>query len=109
MNRMRFNSTNDDDWGFYIDIEKDNSHNYIKKKIPDVTIPDTSYCIDIYEETDYYDDTIYDNCNLYDTICNILEYYKNKFNTKKVTNIIIKVSSTTFATIALSYAILAIL
>ena len=120
MNEMEFNNTNyDNDWGFYVDIEKgylNNSINhYFQKKIPDVIIPDASYCIDIYdfgEETDYrnYDNnTIYNECNLYNIICNVFEYYKNKFNTKNGTNLIIKVSSTTFATIALSYVILAVL
>ena len=89
MNEMEFNNTNyDNDWGFYVDIEKgylNNSINhYFQKKIPDVIIPDASYCIDIYdfgEETDYrnYDNnTIYNECNLYNIICNVFEYYKNE-------------------------------
>ena len=115
MHQMKFNRENED-WGFYIDIDEDYSHNslntYVKKKTPDVIIPDASYCIDIYyfgEEPDYYDhcDETYDN--LYNSVYDFLEYYKNKCNTKKATNMLIKVSSTTFATIALSYVILAIL
>ena len=124
MKEMKFNNVNDDEWGFYIDIEKDNSlvaDNYSYTNIKDKPIvkavfsDDLSYCIDIYnfgEETDYrnyHDNTIYDECNLYNIICNFLEYYKNKFNTKNGTNLLIKVSSTTFATIALSYVLLAIL
>ena len=121
MHQMKINSKDNEDWGFYIDIEDVNSHNslnsYLKKEIPDVIIPDSSYCIDIYdfgEESDYYqcDDNSYD-CNLYDNLYNsvydFLEYYKNKCNTKKATNMLIKVSSTTFATLALSYVLLAIL
>jgi hypothetical protein len=121
MHQMKFNKDNDD-WGFYVDIDEYYSHNslntYFKKKIPDVIIPDNSYCIDIYnfgEEPDYYDcsDEIYNDCNLYDNLYNsvydFLEYYKNKCNTKKATNMLIKVSSTTFATLALSYLLLAIL
>lgn len=116
-----------DDWGFYIDIDEEYSHNYIKKK-SHVIIPDSSYYIDIYnfdEEKDYYDDyydNYYDNycndyhndycndyCNLYSNLYNYLDYCRNKLNTKKATNILIKVSSTTFATLALSYLLLAIL
>ena len=121
MHQTKFNKDNDD-WGFYIDIDEDYLHNsldtYVKKKTPDVIIPDNSYCIDIYnfgEEPDYYDcsDEIYNDCNLYDNLYNsvydFLEYYKNKCNTKKATNMLIKVSSTTFATLALSYVLLAIL
>lgn len=125
MHQMKFiednNSTKDnDDWGFYIDIDEDYSHNsldtYVKKKTPNVIIPDTSYCIDIYyveEEPDYYHRYDYDDddCklhdNLYNSVYNFLEYYK--CNTKKATNMLIKVSSTTFATLALSYVLLAIL
>jgi len=116
MNQTKINNTTDDDWGFYIDIENGKSiNNYLQRKIPDVIIPDASYCIDIHdfgEETDYInydDDTIYDECNLYNIICNVFEYYKNKLDSKRVTNMLIKVSSTTFATIALSYVILTIL
>lgn len=121
MQQMKINKDNDD-WGFYIDIEDVNSHNslnsYLKKEIPDVIIPDSSYCIDIYdfgENSDYYDNynDEYNDCNLYDSVYDsvydFLEYYKNKCNTKKVTNMLIKVSSTTFATIALSYVLLVIL
>jgi hypothetical protein len=116
MNQTKINNTTDDDWGFYIDIENGKSiNNYLQRKIPDVIIPDASYCIDIHDfgqETDYrnyYDDTLDYECNLYNTILNILEYYRNKLDSKRVTNMLIKVSSTTFATIALSYMILAIL
>lgn len=132
MKQMQINNTNDDDWGFYIDIEKDNSHNLRivdnslhrrpEKKIPDVIIPDSSYCIDIYDfngktkyNNNYYYDNIYydsmydDSYNLYNNIYYVLEDYKNKFDTKKVTNMIIKVSSTTFATIAVSCILLSIL
>jgi len=116
MNQMKFNNTNDDDWGFYIDIENGRSiNNYLQRKIPDVIIPDASYCINIYdfgEESDYgnyYDNTFNYECNLYTNIWYMLEYYRNKLDSKKVTNMLIKVSSTTFATIALSYLILVIL
>ena len=123
MNRTtNLRNHSEDEWGFYIDIEKPYSHNslnhYVQKKIPDVITEDVSYCINIHDfgqKTDnknkHHNDTYnatYD-CNLYNTFCYTLEYYRNKFNTKKVTNMIIKVSSTTFATIALSYVILAIL
>lgn len=118
MQQMKINNKDNDDWGFYIDIEDVNSYNsYLKRKISDVIIPDSSYCIDIYdfgEKSDYYDNyddeyNEYNDCNLCDSVYNFLEYYKNKCNTKKVTNMLIKVSSTTFATIALSYVLLAIL
>ena len=141
MNQMKFNNTNDDDWGFYIDIENvdlytnnsNNSNNFTKTKkdlsivkpsiipeIKSVLSDDLSYCIDIYDyNNDISSEELYtfdgseNNCNLYTNIWYILEYYKNKFNKKfnkkNVTNLLIKVSSTTFATIALSYVILAIL
>ena len=142
MNQMKFNNINDDDWGFYIDIENvdlytnnnsNNSNNFTKTKkdlsivkpsiipeIKSVLSDDLSYCIDIYDyNNDISSEELYtfdgseNNCNLYTNIWYILEYYKNKFNKKfnkkNVTNLLIKVSSTTFATIALSYVILAIL
>ena len=140
MNRTtNLRNHSEDEWGFYIDIEKPYSHNslnhYVQKKIPDVITEDASYCIDIHDfgqetnnKNNYYHNATYNatyndtynatyndtynatyDCNLYNTFCYTLEYYRNKFNTKKVTNMIIKVSSTTFATIALSYVILAIL
>ena len=139
MNQMKFNNINDDDWGFYIDIENvdlytnnnsNNSNNFTKTKkdlsivkpsiipeIKSVLSDDLSYCIDIYDyNNDISSEELYtfdgseNNCNLYYTnMWYMFEYYKNKFNKKNVTNLLIKVSSTTFATIALSYVILAIL
>jgi hypothetical protein len=125
MNEMKFNNVNDDEWGFYIDIENDNSwvadnysytdikHNPTVKAVSD----DLSYYINIYNFSEYSHidnyDYIFDgsenNYNLYNTLCYMLEYYRNKFNTKNVTNTIIKVSSTTFVTVVFSYVLLTIL
>ena len=128
MNQMKFNNTNDDinddanddEWGFYIDIEKENLLvTDIKNKpiVKAVFSDDLSYCIDIYNfsEYSYNDNDNYrfdgpkNNYNFYNTRCYILEYYRNKFNTKNVTNIIIKVTSTTFVTIVFSCVLLTIL
>jgi hypothetical protein len=130
---MKFNNTNDGDWGFYVDIEKIdsyvNSNNFTKTKnnlsiikprilpyVKSVLSDDLSYSIDIY---DYNNDISYEklytfdgcenNCNLYTNIWYTLEYYKNKFTKKNITNLLIKVTSTTFATIALTYVVLTIL
>jgi hypothetical protein len=126
MYEMKFNNTSDEDWGFYIDIENENpSNNFtdtIKRNKKTIISNDLSYCIDIhnfseypYEDSceDFYDNfninNISDDCNLYNNIYHILKYYKNNFDTKKLTNMLIKVSSTTFATIAVTCVILSII
>jgi hypothetical protein len=128
MYEMNTNNASDQDWGFYIDIENEHpsTNNFIdtrKRNKKTIISDDLSYCINIHNFSEYsYEDSyedLYDNFNitnisddddLYNNnIYHILKCYKNSFDSTKLTNMIIKVSSTTFATIAVTCVILAII
>lgn len=94
---------NDEDWGFYVDFENINETLHVKNKTyknktNDLYLYDDA-CLNIYEYE--YEDTD-DDFYCFDTD-------KKQLNNTKVTNILIKVSSTTFITIALTYMIYVLL
>jgi len=93
-------SVNNDEWGFYVDIEKTYDSPPIKKRPPIYLYDDA--CLNIYE----YDEYVYDEYkNIYD---GSEDYDSRKINidNKKVTYMLIKVTSTTFITIILTYIIM---
>ena len=81
---------NEDTWGFYVDIEKDEKIKYQPKYL--------TYDNDYY---DYY----YEKYNEYDEY----DEYEPKSINKNITNLLIRVSSTTLATIGISYLLFYIL
>lgn len=87
---------NEDTWGFYVDIEKDEKIKYKPKYL--------TYDNDYY---DYYYEK-YDEYNEYNEY-NENNEYKPKSINKNITNLLIRVSSTTLVTIGISYLLFCIL
>jgi hypothetical protein len=88
-----------EDWGFYIDIEKDICEDSYKQN--NFKPKQLMFATDYY---DYYDD--------YDDVFNEKykgDYYDTKPINHNITNILIKVSSTTLATIGITYFLLCVL
>jgi hypothetical protein len=87
-----------EDWGFYVDIEKENCVDSFKEKNikPKQLILPTDYY-------DYYDEYHQDYCEDY------YKEYKSIPINHNVTNLLIKLSSTTLATIGLTYLLFCIL
>jgi hypothetical protein len=85
---------NEDTWGFYVDIEKENNDENTCKKYEKIKYKP----IHVTYDNDYYD-YYYDE---YDE-------YESKPINKNMTNLLIKVSSTTLATIGITYFLLCVL
>lgn len=92
-----------EDWGFYIDIEKEICED--KTKQNNLKPTQLMYATDYY---DYYDD--------YHGVFNedyredyYEDYYDHKPINHNITNMLIKVSSTTLATIGLTYLLFCVL
>ena len=81
----------DQDWGFYVDIEEE----YTKS----VPLKQENHIIHMNDYYDYYDS---------DYAENYIEKY-DYIPEKKITNILIKVSSTTLATIGITYIVFCLL
>ena len=84
---------NEDTWGFYVDIEKENIYENTCKKYEKIKYQPNhlTYYDYYYEKYDEYDE------------------YEPKTINKNMTNLLIRVSSTTLATIGISYLLFCIL
>jgi hypothetical protein len=90
----------EDNWGFYVDIEAENKPVYEKLiKIKKQPLTHLTYTNDYY---DYYYDSYNESYYEFDSM-------PPPINDEKVSNLLIKVSSTTLVTIGLTYLIFCII
>jgi hypothetical protein len=91
----------DDDWGFYVDIEEEYTKSVPLKQEYTKSVPlkQENHIIHMNDYYDYYDSDYAENY--------VYEY--DYIPEKKITNILIKVSSTTLATIGITYIVFCLL
>ena len=107
INYNKNKNMNNEDWGFYVDIEKEICEDRPKQN--NLKPKELMYATDYYDYYDYYDD--------YNGICqedyreDYREDYEHKYKpiNHNITNMLIKVSSTTLATIGITYLLFCVL